>query len=56
MKIVKDWIDANTFHVLNGTSALGHLEQFAPNEWKAFDASGSFVGWFTSKRKAANAL
>ena len=56
MTITKDWINANIHHVLVDGRPAGYVEQFAPKEWKAFDAEGNFKGWFTSKRLAANVL
>lgn len=55
-KIVKDWMDKNIHHVLVDGKAKGYVKQFSPNEWKAFDASGKFLGYFPTKKSAVNAL
>lgn len=55
-KIVKDWIDGNTYHVLKNGVPAGYLKQVCPTEWKSFRASGEFVGWFTTKKQACGAL
>jgi hypothetical protein len=56
MTITKDWINGNVHHVMIENKPVGFVEQFAPKEWKAFDKTGKFIGWFTSKRLAANAI
>lgn len=56
LTITKDWINPNIFHVLKDNKPRGYIEQFAPKEWRAYKADGTFVEWFTSKRFAANAV
>lgn len=55
-KIVQDSMDRNIHFVLVNLRPAGYVEQFAPKEWKAFDAEGEFKGWFCSKKEAANAV
>lgn len=55
-KIVRDSIDQNIHFVLVNLRPAGYVEQFSPQEWKAFDAEGTFKGWFCSKKEAVNAV
>lgn len=55
-KVVKDFMNKNLHFVLHDMKPAGYVEQFAPVEWKAHNANGDFIGWFTSKRAAVAAL
>lgn len=56
IKTVKDFLNTNLHFVLRDMQPAGYVEQFAPTEWKSFDADGKFKGWFATKREAVAAL
>jgi hypothetical protein len=54
---IKDWADKhNTFIYTADMQPLGYLHQVSPTDWKAYNASGKFIDWFTSKKAAKAAL
>lgn len=53
---VQDHNNPNIHFILVAFRPAGFVEQFAPREWKSFDKEGQFLGWFTSKKAAVNAV
>ena len=54
---VQDWANKhNTFVYTADMKPLGHVHCESPLEWIAYDANGTFIDRFTSKKDAINAI
>lgn len=54
---IKDWADKhNTFIYSTDMKPMGYVHQESPVDWKAYNAEGEFIDWFTSKKEAKAAL